>query len=118
LETRYKKGKYHESTIELPQEAVSAKGFIPGCKVRGFLPVSTGTAFCGYWRCKMIKKGDRVFVKKEYQDPGDDCFQWIACEDEDGGRVLVSTVALGSIHPTGVFHTYMLETAEEHGNVA
>jgi hypothetical protein len=57
----------------------------------------------------MIKKGDRVYIKKEYQDEGDDCFEWIACEDEDGDRVLVSTVALGSIYPTGVIKTYMIE---------
>lgn len=35
----------------------------------------------------MIRKGDTVQIKKEWQDEGDECFMWVALEDEDGGRV-------------------------------
>jgi len=34
----------------------------------------------------MIKKGDRIRIKPEWQDPGDDKFIWVALEDEDGGE--------------------------------
>ena len=37
----------------------------------------------------MIKKGDTVVFKKEWQDKGDDKIVFIAIEDEDGGRVKV-----------------------------
>jgi len=43
----------NENNIELSQEAVSAMGFMYGCNVRHFLPCSTGTASCGYWRCRV-----------------------------------------------------------------
>jgi hypothetical protein len=34
-----------------------------------------------------IRKGDRIGIKPEWQDPGDDKFLWVGLEDEDGGRV-------------------------------
>lgn len=38
----------------------------------------------------MIKRGDEVKVKPEYQDAGDAAFVWRAVEDEDGGRVRIA----------------------------
>jgi hypothetical protein len=40
----------------------------------------------------MIRKGQTVHIKREWQDPGDDEFTWIALEDEDGDRVKISPV--------------------------
>jgi hypothetical protein len=37
----------------------------------------------------MTKKGDRVWIKPEFQDAGDDKFAWYAIEDEDKGRVAI-----------------------------
>ncbi len=34
-----------------------------------------------------IKRGDTVTILNEFQDPGDDTFQWQAVSDEDGGRI-------------------------------
>ncbi len=36
---------------------------------------------------RMFKKGDRVEILKEFQDPGDENFTWIVQEDEEKGRV-------------------------------
>ncbi len=38
----------------------------------------------------MISKGQQVFLKREWQDPGDDKFTWIAVEDQAGDRVMIS----------------------------
>ena len=40
----------------------------------------------------MIKEGDRVFIKPEWQDKGDAELEWRAIENEDGGRVKISPV--------------------------
>ncbi|MFY9327485.1 MAG: hypothetical protein WAO76_05620 [Georgfuchsia sp.] len=58
----------------------------------------------------MIKKGDTVKFKPEWQDEGDDNFTWIALEDEDGGRVRIAPLITGmSIQPNQIVNTYMLE---------
>lgn len=58
----------------------------------------------------MIKKGDRVKIKPEWQDKGDDLFLWIAIEDEDGGRVRISPIGTGlQLTPNQVVKTSMLE---------
>lgn len=36
-----------------------------------------------------IKKGDKIRIKPEWQDAGDDDCVWLAIEDEDGGRVRI-----------------------------
>lgn len=57
-----------------------------------------------------IKKGDPVRIKPEYQDPGDDEFEWVATEDEDGGRVRISPSNIGlNIRPNTVVTVDMLE---------
>lgn len=38
----------------------------------------------------LIRKGDTVKIRKEFQDPGDDKFTWVALDDEDKGRVTIS----------------------------
>ena len=58
----------------------------------------------------MIRKGDRVRIRPEWRDPGDDQFVWVATEDEDGGRVRISPANIGlAILPTQVVDTSMLE---------
>lgn len=59
-----------------------------------------------------IRKGDRVFIKPEWQDAGDDQFIWIALEDEDGGRVRISPINgvwLAGAPTNQVVETSMLE---------
>ena len=36
--------------------------------------------------------GDRIRIKPEWQDEGDDQFEWRAVEDEAGGRVLIAPI--------------------------
>ena len=58
----------------------------------------------------MIKANDQVFIKAEFQDPGDEQLTWFALEDEDGGRVLITPTNLDmGIRPTYKVPTYMLE---------
>jgi len=57
----------------------------------------------------MIKKGETVLIKPEWQDKGDEQFLWIAIEDEDGGRVRIAPIGTGlSITPNQVVLTSML----------
>jgi hypothetical protein len=57
-----------------------------------------------------IRAGQRVHIRREWQDAGDDKIIWVAVEDEDGGRVRISPVNIGlSITPNQVVETRMLE---------
>lgn len=58
-----------------------------------------------------IRKGDRVIIKPEWRDAGDELLIWMAVEDEDGGRVLISPLNTGlTFPPQQVVTTEMLET--------
>jgi hypothetical protein len=39
-----------------------------------------------------IRKGDRLIIKKEWRDSGDENFSWIARNDEEKGRVDISAL--------------------------
>lgn len=43
----------------------------------------------------MIRKGDKVQIKPEWQDAGDDRFDWVAVDDEDKGRVTIMPFGTG-----------------------
>ncbi len=59
-----------------------------------------------------ITKGQRVFIKPEFQDAGDDRFAWIAVDDADKGRVTISPINTGlAIAPTYVVSLDMLQDA-------
>jgi hypothetical protein len=58
----------------------------------------------------MIRKGQQVRIRPEWQDPGDDDYIWIALEDEDGGRALIQTQIPGMrILPTQRVNVGMVE---------
>jgi hypothetical protein len=62
----------------------------------------------------MIRKGQQVWIRPEYQDPGDEDYVWTALEDEDGGRVRIQPQIPGmAILPNQVVGTDMLETREQ-----
>ena len=59
----------------------------------------------------MIKKGDTVRIKSEWQDDGDNLFTWVALEDEDGGRVRIAPINSGlALPPNQVVDVQMLES--------
>ena len=58
----------------------------------------------------MIKAGDTVTIKAEWQDAGDDLIQWVAIEDEDGGRVKIQAQLGLAINPVQVVKTSWLES--------
>ena len=59
-----------------------------------------------------IKQGDRVRIRPEWQDPGDDEFAWEALEDEDGGRVCIAPMMADlQFLPHYVVTTAMIERA-------
>jgi hypothetical protein len=62
-----------------------------------------------------LKVGDRVRVKPEWQDPGDDDYERYVIEaPEDCTRVLVQTIIPGCTHhPVARIETSMLEMADE-----
>lgn len=58
----------------------------------------------------MVRQGDIVAIKPEYQDAGDSQFVWTAIEDEDGGRVKITADVKGmAIKPVQVILVSMLE---------
>lgn len=62
-----------------------------------------------YLETEMIKKGDTVWIKPEWQDKGDDTMQWVAIEDEDGGRVRIEPQNTSLLYPPNqVVETSML----------
>jgi hypothetical protein len=40
----------------------------------------------------MIRKGQAVAIRPQWRDPGDENVQFVALEDEDGGRVLIGAL--------------------------
>lgn len=47
----------------------------------------------------MIHKGDKIRIKAEWMDPGDDQFDWVACDDESKGRVTIMPTNMGLTFP-------------------
>lgn len=56
----------------------------------------------------MIRAGQRVHIRKEFQDPGDENIVFHALEDEDGGRVRIQAQLEMAINPVQVVETRML----------
>lgn len=56
----------------------------------------------------MIRKGQPVTFKPEWQDPGDAEIAFIAVEDEDGGRVRVRSLLGLPINPEQVVDVSMI----------
>jgi len=54
----------------------------------------------------MIRKGDTVKIKPQWQDHGDDRYTWRAVTNEEGGRVMISQVDTGLTFPP----TYNVKT--------
>lgn len=46
-----------------------------------------------------IQRGDRVILRPEWRDPGDETLGWIACDDEEKGRVTIMPINLGLPFP-------------------
>ena len=44
---------------------------------------------------RLIRKGDLVEILPAFQDEGDSDFQWVAVDDEEKGRVFISTINSG-----------------------
>lgn len=47
----------------------------------------------------MIRKGDIVAIVPEWQDPGDSLYEWIALENQFGGRVRIMPMFTGFVFP-------------------
>jgi hypothetical protein len=58
---------------------------------------------------QMIKSGEEVKIKPEWQDPGDDKITWIAVDDEEKGRVTIQAQLDLPIKPTQVVKVEWLE---------
>ena len=59
----------------------------------------------------MIKKGDVIAIKPEWQDAGDTRFIWVARNNEEHGRVDISVVeqAYMAVWPAQTVRTDMIE---------
>ena len=57
-----------------------------------------------------IQRGDKVRILPQWQDKGDEKFEWIALEDEDGGRVRIMATNTGlPLPPNEIVNTSMIE---------
>ena len=61
----------------------------------------------------MIKKGDIITIKPQWQDAGDTSFTWVARNDEENGRVDISAVELAymAIWPVQTVRSDMIEAS-------
>lgn len=58
-----------------------------------------------------IRKGQRVVIRPEWRNPGEDQFDWIAVEDERQGQVRIAPLGTGLGVPfSETVFTGMLET--------
>jgi hypothetical protein len=62
----------------------------------------------------VIKKGDAVRIKPAWQDAGDDAMNWVAIEDEDGGRVRIRPQNTGLRFPPN--QVVLVSMLEPEGN--
>lgn len=66
----------------------------------------------------MFKKGDQVEILPDFQDPGDDGFNWVVLEDEEKGRVDLCPVDINlQIKPrytVGTHQIRLLHSANIH----
>lgn len=61
---------------------------------------------------QMIRKGDRIFFKPEWQDKGDDSVTFIAQSDESNGQVEVVAMLGLPINPWNYASVDMIERVE------
>ena len=54
----------------------------------------------------MIHAGDKVTLLPEYMDVGDEHYEWVACDDEKHGRVIISPTN----HPMSIKPRYVVQT--------
>jgi hypothetical protein len=59
----------------------------------------------------MIRKGQQVRIKPEWQDAGDENLVFVAVQDEDGGRVRIEALAGMRINPQYVVTVEMIVKA-------
>ena len=56
-----------------------------------------------------IHKGDKVSIKPEFQDFGDDKYIFVAVDDMEKGRVSIMPINTGlSFPPVSIIHDYMI----------
>lgn len=57
----------------------------------------------------MIYKGDKLTIRPEYADAGDNGLTWIATDDEEKGRVTIEALTNQPINPSQVVRADMVE---------
>ena len=59
-----------------------------------------------------IKAGDKIKIKREWQDDGDDNIEFIAIDDQDGDRVWIGALGvLRNFTPTQIVSVSMLDVS-------
>ena len=62
---------------------------------------------------RLFQKGDLIEILPAYQDAGDDEYQWVAVDDEEKGRVFISTINSGMrIRPIHVVQSAWIRLIE------
>lgn len=62
---------------------------------------------------RLFQKGDLIEILPSYQDAGDDEYQWVAVDDEEKGRVFISTINSGMrIRPIHVVQSAWIRLLE------
>lgn len=60
----------------------------------------------------MFRRGDKVEILREFQDPGDESFTWIVVGDEEKGRVDITPINIPlDIRPTHTVQAHWIRLA-------
>ena len=63
---------------------------------------------------KKISKGSRVYILKEWQDDGDNNFEWYALDDESNGRINIYAKISGfTFNPIQTIESRMLSLSPQ-----
>ena len=59
-----------------------------------------------------IRRGDRLRIRPEWADPGDDAITYVAIDDEEKGRVTITALVEMTIRPTQVVNVETVKRIE------
>ncbi len=76
-------------------------------------PLSCERGCTTYGKPGPLKKGERIRIKPEWQDKGDEAREWFVYEDEHDGRLGIFTPLPGmAIQPWQMVSAYMVERVD------
>jgi len=97
--------------IDLACDRRDSRHFLPGLGPSQMAGFFTSQCFHQGLSKAVIKKGDIITIKPQWQDAGNASFTWVARDDEENGRVDISAVELAymAVWPAQTVRSEMIE---------